>query len=98
MNTQPKFSIGQKVWFMNGNEPICLPICRIEMSSRPKTYAEEEEYYGEILEWEEPTIRYKFLNFNGDSFLQYEEKIFATEVELCKAVFPRVFENAKITQ
>ena len=113
MNTQPKFSIGQKVWFMLNDEPNCMPICHIDISSFPTEYDLEEEgseNFGNVLEWAEPAIRYSF--WDSDNVLkhfqygsnelsiywEWESKVFATEAELCKAVFSRVFENAKITQ
>lgn len=86
---ETKFSIGQKVWFMFNSTPICEPICRIEVVSKPTKYDESEsDNYGEVLEWATPLIYYSFWDCDDEmSNSKHENEIFATKEELRKYVF-----------
>lgn len=96
MNTQPKFSIGQKVWFMADNMPHSGIIVEIKANANCEYDNDVCKYNPDIVK-----IRYTIADELVSVLEPYrvdEPVIFANEVELCKAVFPRVFENAKITQ
>lgn len=85
-----KFSIGQEVWFMDDNEPTCMQISGIGISSKPTKYdiTPGSDKYGNVLEWGEPTIRYEFWDVDGTySKRMFEEYVFATKEELRKDVF-----------
>lgn len=83
-----KFSIGQKVWFMNNNQPTCMQVCKIDIQSIPTKYNDnEDDNYGDVLEWSQPNIRYSFWDVDGVYGCEWESKVFATKEELRKAVF-----------
>ena len=84
-----KFNIGDYVWFMYGNKPTCMPICRITIHSEPEKYnSEPGDNYGDILVWRAPSIRYSFWDCDGEmSETVWESRVFATKEELKKAVF-----------
>ena len=101
MNTKPKFSIGQEVWYMCQNEPISGYVVKIVEEAY---YAEKADTIGNITttyKFDEVRICY-FITDDEISVVHpdrvFEGAVFATEEELCKAVFSDVFENAKITQ
>lgn len=84
MNVQPKFTIGQEVWFMRNDVPKNQLIYKIEISSIP--------YKGivrnTISDWREPKIVYYFIEENEPSdYYKYENEVFATKEELKKAIF-----------
>lgn len=93
---QPKFSIGQQVWFMADNMPHSGIIVEIKVKADCKYKADYYNYNPDVVE-----ICYTItdeLESVCESDRVYEPDVFGTEEELCKAVFSRVFENAKITQ
>jgi len=96
MNTQPKFLIGQQVWFMADNMPHSGIIVKIEANAD----CEYGEYAIDVCKYNPDVVKIRYTI--ADELVSvcepdrvYEPDAFATEEELCKAVFSRVFENAK---
>ena len=84
-----KFSIGQKVWFMLGTRPVCMPISGIAIDSKPTKYnTTAGANYGDILEWARPIVKYFFWDCDVQmNEFEWENNVFATKEELRKHVF-----------
>lgn len=85
MNVQPKFTIGQKVWFMRNDVPKNQLIYKIEISSIPYKGIVRNTISG----WRKPKIVYYFIEENepSDYYYKYENEVFTTKEELKKAIF-----------